>query len=305
VLEVEMEFEPDQEAPPTDRAQARARIVSELLDRRRVAQARPLIGAALSEDPHDLDMLYQAARADWLEDRHEDARARIADVLRIEPDHLGARFLLIDVLTETGELAEAEAQCLGLLEQYPRSEDLYLAYAHVMLRALQVAKASALVAEALRLAPNDAGALRMRAICDVVLGVRQVDSQAMQRLLVEHPEEQGTLAVLVVALAEAGRSREALRCARQLMLANPRDPHWIRTTQELTAATHWSMVPLRPLQRFGWAGSVALWGASIMLVRLTSLHVPQAVGWVSWTIISYCVYSWVWPPLFRKWVMRG
>lgn len=300
-----MKFEPDQESFLAESAQARLHTVSELLDRRRVPQARTLIGTSLREDPNDREMLYQAARADWLEDLPDDARARIADVLRLDPDHLGARFLLVELLTEAGELVEAEAQCLGLLEQFPRSEDLFLAYAQVMLRALQVNKASALVAEALRLAPNDAGALRMRAVCDVVLGVRQADSQAMRRLLVEHPEEQGTLAVLVVALIEAGRHREALRCARQLMLANPRDPHWIRTTQELTAATHWSMVPLRPLQRFGWTGSVVLWVASIALIRLTSLHAPQAAAWVSWTILGYCAYSWVWPPLFRKWVLRG
>lgn len=298
------------EAPPPGEGDQQAdrfgrrRMVSELLDRQRTAQARPLIAAALVEDPDDLGMLFQAARADWIDDRFDDARRCLADILRREPGHLDARCLLVAVLTESNDVAEAESMVLALLQEFPESPGLYGAYARVMLRAMHVEKASALVAEALRLAPDDAEALRLRSLCDLVMGVSGQDSVALQRLLVEHPEDQSTLAVLVSSLVHAGRHREALRCARQLLRANPGSAHWLQVTRELTAATHWSMWPLWPLQRFGWGASIGLWLATIVVLRLLSNHAPGVAGPASWLMLAYVAYSWVWPSLFRRWVLR-
>jgi len=52
-----------------------------------------------------------------------------------------------------------------------------------MLHALNVEKASALASEALRMAPDDADALRLRALCDLVQGTRGAQGPALQRLL--------------------------------------------------------------------------------------------------------------------------
>lgn len=284
---------------------ARHQLIDELLDRNRTMQARPLIGAALREQPDDLDMLYQAARADWIDDDLVQARQGLADVLARDPEHWPARVLMLAVLTEQGLLADAEALALDLLRTHPESPWLYAAYSRVMLRALHLEKASALADEALRRAPGSADALRMRALCDLVLGRRSLNGQAMKQLLAEYPEDQATLAVMVAALAHAGRHREALRCAKQMLMSNPGDAHWLRVTRELTAVTHWSMWPLRPLQRYGWGASIGLWMATVLVLRLLAVHAPAVAGPASWLMLSYCAYSWVWPPLFRKWVLRA
>lgn len=282
----------------------RLRAVSELLDRQRTKQARPLIAAALTEDPQDMGMLFQAARADWIDDRYDDAKHCLASILSREPDHVDARCLLVAVLTESGGLAEAESVALSLLREYPEWPGLYAAYARVMLRSLHVEKASALVAEALRLAPDDADSLRLRALCDLVLGIRGQDSLALQRLLVEHPEDQATLAVLVSALVHARRHREALRCAQQLLRANPGSVHWLRVTRELKAVTHWSMVPLWPLQRYGWGASFGLWLATIVGLRVLASYAPAIAAPASWLMLAYVAYSWIWPGMLRRWILR-
>ena len=289
---------------PAD-ALARRHLVAELLNRRRSMQARPLISAGLREDPNDVEMLYQAARAEWIDDCFTEAHERLAEVLRLEPAHEAARYLMVLALTETGELVQAEQLALELLREFPRSADLYVVYARVMLHALHVGKASSLVTEALRLAPDDADALRMRALCDMVQGARGVDGPAMQRLLSEHPDDLATLATLAAGLAHAGRHREALRCCRQLLRAEPTNPHWLQMTRELVAATHWTLWPLRPLQRYGWGASVGLWVGTVLLLRTLSLHAPQVAGPASWLLLGYVAYSWIWPPLFRKWILRN
>ena len=290
-------------AVPSDAASRRLTI-GELLDRRRTEAARSLIGAALRENPQDAELLYLAARADWIDDRCADAGANLTQVLQIDPDHAGARWLMAAVLTEENELASAEEHALSLLRDCPRWPDLYVLYGRVMLRALLIEKAAALASEALRLSPDNADALRLRALCDLVQGVNGMESAAMERLLAEHPEDQATLATLAASLATAGRHREALRCSRQLLRSEPANRHWLRLTKELTAATHWSLWPLWPFQRYGWSASIVFWVASIIGLRLLSIHAPGWADPIGWTLLAYAGYSWIWPPVLRRWNLR-
>ena len=94
-------------------AEAYARQVGELLDRRRSAQARNLLREALASFPDDADLLLQGARADALEDRNASAIETLQRVVARQPDHFGAQAFLLSLLTEEGELAEAERLATG------------------------------------------------------------------------------------------------------------------------------------------------------------------------------------------------
>lgn len=282
-----------------------ARIAEELLDRRRLAQARGVLGAALARDPDDASLLLQSARADYLEDRYDSCRETLGRILQSAPLHFGARWLLLVVLTEQGLLVEAERLVLILLKEYPRSAELYAAYSRVMLRALLLRKARDLAAEALHLDPGNDSALRAIALCDVVDLRRGSDSQALHNLLSEQPDDQHTLALMVAALAQAGRHREALHGAQQLLRLQPDNPHWLNMTRELRIQTHWSMLPLWPLQRFGWSASIGLWVGCILLARLLGQVWPALAGPFTTAVLAYAIYSWVWPGLIRRWMSRN
>lgn len=281
-----------------------ARQVGELLDRRRTAQARQLLREALQADPEHPDLLFAAARADAIDDDSASARLLLGQVLQRDPNHLDARVLLMHLLTEDGELPEAERVALALLHEHPMSAYLYAAYARVMLRALLFPKARALAAEALRLDPESEHALHVRALCDVIELPRGTDSAALGELIARNPDDVHTLALMVAALAHDGRDREALRGARQLLRAQPDNPHWVALVRDLSMQTHWTMWPLRPLQRFGWAGVIGLWAGGIVLVQILSRIAPAQAGTASLAILGYCIYSWVWPPLLRRWLLR-
>lgn len=280
------------------------RLAHELLDRRRTAQARGVLAEALRSDPEHAGLLYQSARADWLDDDNRTARTTLGRLLERDPEHVDARLLLLALLTEDGELVQAEQVALGLLHAYPEWPGLYAAYARVMLRALHLAKARALAEEALRLAPDSDEALRTIALCDIVDGRSGVDSAALQRLLAEHPEDQHVLALVVTALMHERRFGAALRGARELLRAQPNNPHWLTLVRELRLQTHWAMAPLWPLQRWGWAASAALWIGGIVAIRLFGQLWPALVGPATGVILAYAAYSWVGPPLIRRWVMR-
>lgn len=284
-------------------AEQRHRI-DELLDRRRVAQARALLASALAEHPDDTELLLLGARADLIEDDHAAARQTLERVIAREPAHLTARTMLLVVLTADGELASAEQLALSLLNEYPQSAWLYAVYGRVMLKALHFAKARALAQEALRLEPHEDEALRVLALCDVVELRRSVDSAALQRLLAEHPDDHNTLSLVVTALIHDGQHAAALRGARELLRADPNNAHWLACVQALAVDNHWSLKPLWPMRRFGWGGAIALWLGGIVGVRALGQSHAQAAGILSWVILGYVVYSWVWPPLLKRWLLR-
>jgi tetratricopeptide (TPR) repeat protein len=280
------------------------RRISELLDRRRVAHARNLLAKALAEYPDDADFLLLGARADLIEEDHASARSTLERVIARDPDHFGARALLLAVLTADSDLASAEQLALGLLRDHPQSAWLYAAYGRVMLKALHFAKGRALAQEALRLDPHEDEALRVLALCDVVELRRGTDSGALQRLLADDPNDRHTLSLVVTALIQDGQNAAALRGARELLRADPNDTHSLQVVKALTVDEHWSLKPLWPMRRFGWGGSIAIWVGSIVGMRALAQSHPEAAGVLSWVILVYVVYSWVWPPLLKRLLLR-
>ena len=277
---------------------------SELLDRRRTVQARLLLSRGLQAHPGDAGLLFELARADFLEDRLDSARETLGELLRTQPGDIGARWLMFVVQMESGQLPEAEELVLGLLREMPRSPQFFAGYSRLMLRALHVQKARALADEALRLDPQDAEALRARTLCDIVERPQRTDGAALARLLAANPDDAHTLQLLAVALLHANRPHQALWLARQLLRHQPDDPHLLNMVRALHVQCHWSMWPLWPLQRWGWYGSIGLWVAVIVLYQVLRRVAPEAMGPVSFAVLAYVAYSWVWPPLLRRWLEK-
>jgi len=283
---------------------ARLLQISELLDRRRTSQARTLLKEALQADPENVDLLYEAARADSLDDNGWEARRTIQHIIGIDPTHVGARWMLVDLLVDDDDLVDAERVALELLHEYPRSADLYATYARVMLRALKLEKARDLCAEALRLSPDNEPALRMMALCNLIERPNDPQNPSLRKLLAQRPDDQQTLALVVTALAHAGQTREALRGARELLRLQPDSRHVVNNVRQLTFSNHWSMAPLRSLQRYGWGASIGIWIGGIVLVQLLARSMPGLANALGWFIFGFAVYSWVWPPMLRRLLLR-
>lgn len=272
-----------------------------LLERRRYEHAARVIGEAMRRFPDDEDVLLLAANLDWLQDRLEPAQQTLEELLRTNPESYGGRALLAKVLRERKEYAAAERLWIDLLREEPEAADWYAEYAHVMLDTLHVAKARALAAEGLRHEPENPGCLFVHALTDVIESPSG-RSDSLVTLVREHPDQARTAVALVVSLAHQGRNREALRVAQELLRADPAREDLVSLVRELKAGTHWALLPLYPMQRWGWGGAIAVWAIGVVvLLPLSRAYLPPAgAAAVMWTWLAYVVYSWVAPILVRK-----
>ncbi len=115
-----------------------------------------------------------------------------------------------------------------------------------------------------------------------------------------HPQSIRTLVLVVVALEQRGQLREARRVSQELVRAQPDNARLVEMARELKIRAHWSMLPLWPVQKWGWGASFAIWLLAIIGSRLLHKTNPAAAGAFIAVVLAYVVYSWVWPPLLRR-----
>lgn len=275
-----------------------------LVERRRFSQARDAIRRGLSEYPDSADLQYLAAFIDYAEDRNDAALRAVEDVLARSPDHYGARKLRAHLLEDSKQAGEAELMWISLLGDYPEDADCYAGYAELTMRALDLQKAEKLAAEGLRHDPEHAGCMYVMAMASIARGSpasSNMDAMALTRLLAAHPENTRSSIALIVALADRGDNAAALRIAQGMLRARPDSPEVLEMVKTLRQQSHWSMLPLYPMQRWGWGGAIAMWGIGIGLVSQVAPRLPDAAGAVlTWTWIGYIIYSWVWPRLLTR-----
>ena len=272
-----------------------------LVERRRLAQARAQLAELLPQHPQDTELLFYSGYVDYLDDRYDGARKSLRQALAREPEHAAASYILYLVEYEKGHYAEAEELILGLLRSYPESSEYLAAYAQLMLTTGHLEKADKLAREAARLEPDNHRALIVGAVSAFVSAPTAEARENLTRLVERYPESLATMATTMTLLANQRRHKEALELAQELIRVDPSNQAWVEAIVDLKAATHWSMVPLWPMVRFGWAGSAAIWVAWILLYRLLP-NTPLApyTGVIVVGFLAYIIYSWTWPHLLKK-----
>jgi tetratricopeptide (TPR) repeat protein len=275
------------------------RQVEALLQRRRTDLARSLIKPALASHPEHTALLLQSAWADYLDDHNDEALRLVRQVLLAEPAHEGARVLYFELLVDKEQNAEAERVIIELLREYPEDADYYGRYANLMLRTLNLTKALQLAREGLRYNSDDVACLAAQATCELI-EAPDVAGHGLQQLLVKHPQLIRTLVLVVAALEERGDVRGAKQVAQELVRAQPDNEHLVELARQLKIKGHWSMLPLWPVQKWGWGASFGIWILAVVGIRALGKVSPAASGVFAVMVIAYVVYSWVWPPLLRR-----
>jgi hypothetical protein len=89
---------------------------------------------------------------------------------------------------------------------------------------------------------------------------------------------------------------------RGILRAAPDNESVVEAMVESRVASHWTTVPLWPLTRYGWIGSGVLWAIAVGSFLLTRVFSPDLTGPLIAVYLVYVVYSWVWPPLLKRWL---
>jgi tetratricopeptide (TPR) repeat protein len=272
------------------------------LERARFDQARDAIRRGMQQEPTHEGLRYLQALLLYREDEDEEALDAVEHLLQDAPEHHAARLLRARALRDLGRLAESERQLLELLGESPEDAELLAQYAMTLLRAGQFPKAQALVREAVRLAPEGHFVLLVAALCDMAHGRKVADSRAFDELVHNEPEAQATLDMLAYALYREHKLGPARELAEALVRLAPNDRDTVRLAAAIRYENHWSMRPLYPMMRWGWNASIGLYAAVFVLLRLARGTLPPAwLAALTFTWVGYCLYSWIWPPLFKRW----
>ncbi len=276
--------------------------ISQLLERQRFSHASTILSEVLPQHPDNEELLFFAGYIAYHTDKLDEALVHAQHLMEVAPESYQGRLLMCDVLEEQEELAQAERLYLTLLNDYPEDATLYAAYAMLMLRTMHVDKASKLATEALRRDPNHALAIQVSTLAAIVNGTRDARDERLSELINKHPQLQATAATLVQVLQREGRHKEALRVSQEMLRAHPDNQHIVDLVIEEKVLSHWSMKPLWPFMRYGWAASIAVWFAAIVFFRVAPENVYTAAA--GGLLLAFVVYSWVWPHILRKIMKR-
>ena len=274
-----------------------------LVERHRYSQAQITLSRGLRDFPESIELQYLAAFIDYASEQPEQAMQGVRTLLSQAPQHYGARTLHAHLLQDAKQLPEAERVWIELLRDYPQSADCFAGYGELMLKTLNLEKARRLAQEGLRQSPEHTGCLYLAAMIDLIRNRSGAESQHLQRMLREHPEHARSALALVIALAARGNDRGALRIAQELLRNQPDSQHLLTLVRNLKARTHWTMLPLYPMRRWGWTAAIA-----ITLLAIVGLSVGQrvlpapALEALTWIWLGYVIYSWVWPRLLRRYI---
>lgn len=275
-----------------------------LIERSRYAQARVLIGEALAHYPDDHALLFAGACVDYNTDASDQARRTLQQILARDPEDYAARSLMVSVLQDAGDLPQAELLLIELIREYPEAGFQYARYALLMYRTLHIEKAQALAREAFRLDPNNELALTTCLIGDIIDGRKGAEQAGLARLLQGHPESENTARMLITHLISRGSYKAAKRIAVELLKLYPSSREVLELVVQLDALSHWSMLPLWPLNRWGWAASAALYVITLLALNLVRNQAPLFSSAATWTLLGYCAYSWIYPSLLTRWLKR-
>ena len=131
--------------------------------------------------------------------------------------------------------------------------------------------------------------------------------QALRELLKTDPSSEHSAHTVLTVLVQQRKDAEALAIAQEMLRRSPHNEGLVELIVELRARTHWSMKPLWPVLKYGWAGSAGIWFGYIVLVYALGEVLPENSKLFAVLIgvfLGYVAYSWIWPGLLRKWLSR-
>jgi tetratricopeptide (TPR) repeat protein len=279
--------------------------IEKLIELGRLREAEQQLATAFQEDPDQAELKILAAKLHFVKKDFRTALDSIENCLAESPhdeDALALRFQIQDSM----ELyAEAEKDIITLLQRHPQRGSFWASYALLLLKTGHTEKAFRLADEAMRLDPENSHCVLVYCIVHLVQGSAKNIERELEQLVRENPDYEPTLLLVINKLVQSHRKKEAFALARHMVRLNPGDESIVSQAKDLALHNHWSMKPFRILDRFGWLGSAGLWLLFVLIMGIlenSEAKNSSAILYISYGYLGFCLASWVWPPLLKKWI---
>jgi len=271
-----------------------------LLEVGRYAELERLLQTWLGQQPRDADAHQFRARLALARQDYAGCVTAAQEALALSPDDPTTRYVLHFAHFNLNQYADAESVILALIREQPGNPHFLAAYARLMLCTLQLDKARALVAEALRIAPDHADARLVSVLLRVTENRTHVAAAELGEVIAASTGGVQTAFVLVQVLVAQRRLREALLIGQELLREDPTNAELIALVIRLRAHTHWLALPAYPQLRWGWPAVVAAWvlaafGLPVLLRASLFWGTVALIGYLVWLLHSWthhAILSW-------------
>ena len=196
----------------------------------------------------------------------------------------------------------AERVLLDGLALAPTDVDLLCAYADLCLDNGQVDKAARLVDLAAAQEPHAPMVYAARVQVAFARGDDREAQRISQEFVGVYPDNPAAHALLGGVSAARGKVDDAYAGFRRAAATMPGEQAFAESALEMRIARHPLMLPLRPILRFGPMKTWLVVVGTVLALRAAGVTVLAGLLGLTWLL--YCVYSWVVPPLVRRWVRR-
>jgi tetratricopeptide (TPR) repeat protein len=275
--------------------------VSYFLSIRNTRLAREELKKALALNPEDIQNDYFLAEISFLEEEYESVQEHLGSLLEKDPNHFEGRVLSSKLLKELKRFIEGEKQILELLREYPESAQLYFEYAMLLLDTIHLEKAKRLALEGLSYDGSHLGCRVVLVILQIFEGPKEKAFMAARELIEEYPDNAACLVTMAQSLYDLHRYGDAFEIFQEIFRSFPQDLELLEGVVELKTGLHWTMIPLRPLQQWGWLGSGFMFIGAILFASLGKKYLPLPIVLsVLIAYIFYVLYSWIYPSLLKK-----
>ncbi|MCP5101708.1 MAG: tetratricopeptide repeat protein [Chloroflexi bacterium] len=234
--------------------------------------------------------------------RYEDARKAIRRGLRIEANAPYLHFMLCNCEARLDRIPQAEDAILTALRQTPENVQFLCRYARLVAGSGQLGKAAALVQKAKQFEPDHPAVAHTEIVIAYLRGDDKTAVRSGHEALKDAPDDLTSHYMLGHAYAGQGKVDQANRHLGTAARLNPQEKEFTTSARASRTWAHWLLLPLRPLYRFG-SGKIWL-GAIITMFALRALNLEDVSFWFAVVYLIYVIYSWVVPPLLRRWTQR-
>ena len=277
------------------------RQIDALLERRRIAQARPLLSRALEQFPDDIELQLSAAWMESLADQPEEAARWCRRVLEQEPTSERARYLMTGICEDLGDRKQAESLYQSLLRDFPNDVDYLAGFSLLLFRTVHHDRARVLAEHAMSIDPDNRQARQAAFLNALLDGDRARMDAIVQTVMTDDPDSIHNARTLLILLEERRQYSEGLRLARNLLRAQPDNPDIVESVIDLTHKAHWSMAPLRWMDDY----TEATVGAGVVGIGLLAWEGSGPMARTAGAILlTFTLYCWAWPPLLKFLIKR-